>query len=79
MGELHGILGRVGSGKSSLLSAIIGEMHKQNGKVVVTDSLAYVPQNPWIQSATIKDNILFSHEYEEEFYNLVLDGQLRPF
>lgn len=76
MGELHGVLGRVGSGKSSLLSAIIGEMRKHNGKVIVTDSIAYVPQNPWIQSATIKDNILFSHEYDEEFYNMVLDGTL---
>lgn len=73
-GILHGIFGRVGCGKSSLLSAIIGEMRKQNGKVKVTDSVAYVPQNPWIQSTTIKENILFSHLYEEEFYNLVLDG-----
>ena len=49
-------------------------MRKYGGKVVVSDSLAYVPQSPWIQSATIKENILFSHEYDEEFYDLVLDG-----
>ncbi|KAF9473354.1 multidrug resistance-associated ABC transporter [Pholiota conissans] len=73
-GELVGILGRVGSGKTSLLSAIIGEMSRKEGEVVVTGSVAYAPQNPWILSATVRDNILFSHEYDETFYNLVIEG-----
>ncbi|KAI0629229.1 metal resistance protein YCF1 [Trametes polyzona] len=78
-GELVGILGRVGAGKTSLLSAIIGEMQRTDGEVKVVGSISYAPQNPWIMSATIRDNILFSHRYDEEFYNLVLDAcALRP-
>ncbi|KAA1470346.1 P-loop containing nucleoside triphosphate hydrolase protein [Dentipellis sp. KUC8613] len=78
-GELVGILGRVGAGKTSLLSAIIGEMLRVRGEVMLYGSLSYAPQNPWIMSATIKDNIMFYHEYDETFYNLVLDAcALRP-
>jgi ATP-binding cassette, subfamily C (CFTR/MRP), member 1 len=46
-GQLLGVLGRVGSGKSSLLSAIIGDMFRRDGEVVVRGSIAYAPQNPW--------------------------------
>jgi ATP-binding cassette subfamily C (CFTR/MRP) protein 1 len=49
-----GIWGPVGSGKTSLLGAIIGEMIKLEGKVTVNGSIAYAPQNPWIMSATVK-------------------------
>ncbi|KAF8202113.1 multidrug resistance-associated ABC transporter [Pholiota molesta] len=73
-GELVGVLGRVGAGKTSLLSAIIGEMTRREGEVIVTGSVAYAPQNPWILSATVRENILFSHEYDETFYNLVIEG-----
>ncbi|EIN06055.1 multidrug resistance-associated ABC transporter [Punctularia strigosozonata HHB-11173 SS5] len=78
-GELVGVLGRVGAGKTSLLSAIIGDMRRMEGEVMVRGSVAYAPQNAWIMSATIRDNILFSHTYDETFYNLVLDAcALRP-
>lgn len=78
-GDLVAVLGRVGSGKSSLLSAVAGEMYKSDGNVTVRGTVAYCPQNPWILSATVKDNILFCHEYDEEYYNLVLDAcALRP-
>ncbi|KAG1776029.1 P-loop containing nucleoside triphosphate hydrolase protein [Suillus placidus] len=73
-GELVGVLGRVGSGKSSLLSAIIGDMRKTEGEVALFGNVAYAAQNPWILSATVRDNILFSHEYDEVFYNLVIEG-----
>ncbi|PFH45503.1 hypothetical protein AMATHDRAFT_82867 [Amanita thiersii Skay4041] len=73
-GELIGILGRVGAGKSSLLSAVIGDMIRTEGEVVVTGSIAYASQNPWIMSATVRHNIVFSHEYDEHFYNLVLEA-----
>ncbi|KAL6300043.1 metal resistance protein YCF1 [Sparassis latifolia] len=73
-GELVGVLGRVGAGKTSLLSAIIGEMTRTEGEVRLMGSISYAPQDPWIMSATIRDNILFSHEYDETFYNLVLDA-----
>ncbi|KAG8218181.1 multidrug resistance-associated protein 1 [Butyriboletus roseoflavus] len=78
-GELVGILGRVGAGKSSLLSAIIGDMRKMEGDLVLSGSVAYAAQNPWILSATVRDNILFSHEYDESFYNLVIEAcALKP-
>ncbi|KAI0285929.1 metal resistance protein YCF1 [Russula aff. rugulosa BPL654] len=78
-GELTGIVGRVGAGKSSLLSAIIGDMRRIEGKVSLFGTMAYAPQNPWLMGASIRDNILFSHEYDEAFYNLVLDAcALRP-
>lgn len=74
-GELVGVYGRVGAGKTSLASAIIGDMYRREGTVHVCGTVAYACQNPFIMSATIRDNILFSHEYEESFYNLVLDGK----
>jgi len=46
-GELVGVLGRVGSGKSSLLSAIIGDMRKTDGEVALFGNVAYAAQNPW--------------------------------
>lgn len=73
-GELVAILGRVGAGKTSLLSAIIGDMTRREGQVIVRGSVAYASQNPWIMSATVRENILFSHEYEETFYNMVIDA-----
>ena len=77
-GELVGVYGRVGAGKTSLASAIIGDMHRREGSVQVSGTIAYASQNPWIMSVTVRDNILFSHEYDETFYNLVLDGELGP-
>ncbi|KJA15567.1 hypothetical protein HYPSUDRAFT_48272 [Hypholoma sublateritium FD-334 SS-4] len=73
-GELVGILGRVGAGKTSLLSAIIGEMTRKEGELTVSGTIAYAPQSPWILSATVRENILFSHEYDETFYSLVIEG-----
>ncbi|CAE6470998.1 unnamed protein product [Rhizoctonia solani] len=78
-GELIGVLGRVGCGKTSLLSAVVGEMVREDGTVKVNGKIAYAPQNAWIMNATIRENILFSHRYDEEFYNVVLDAcALRP-
>ncbi|CAE6486674.1 unnamed protein product [Rhizoctonia solani] len=71
-GELVGIIGSVGSGKTSLLSAIIGEMARVEGSVKIRGKIAYAPQDAWIMNATIRDNILFSHRYHEEFYDIVI-------
>ncbi|KAJ7077902.1 P-loop containing nucleoside triphosphate hydrolase protein [Mycena belliarum] len=73
-GELTGIMGRVGAGKTSLLSAIIGDMSRSEGKVKLYGSIAYAPQNPWIMSMTIRDNICFNHEYEPDFYASVIEA-----
>ncbi|KAJ2579533.1 hypothetical protein GGH95_003052, partial [Coemansia sp. RSA 1836] len=73
------IVGRVGSGKSSLLSALLGDMRKERGDVVVCGQIAYVPQQPWIMNATLRSNILFGLKYDEAFYNRIIDAcALRP-
>lgn len=64
-GRLVAVVGAVGSGKSSLISAILGEMHSTKGFVNIKGSLAFVPQQAWIQNATLRDNILFGSPHEE--------------
>ncbi|KAE8681622.1 ABC transporter C family member 4 [Hibiscus syriacus] len=71
-GELTAIVGTVGSGKSSLLASILGEMHKISGKVKLCGSTAYVAQTSWIQNGTIKENILFGLPMNEEKYKEVV-------
>lgn len=68
------VCGTVGSGKSSLLSCILGEVPKISGSLRLNGSKAYVPQSPWIQSATIVDNILFGKEMDHERYDRVLEA-----
>ncbi|RNA36438.1 multidrug resistance-associated 1 [Brachionus plicatilis] len=72
-GKLIAVVGSVGSGKSSLLSGLLGEMNKLNdGKININGQTAYVPQQAWIQNETVKNNILFGSPYDEKFYNQVL-------
>ncbi|KAJ0743495.1 putative ABC-type xenobiotic transporter [Helianthus annuus] len=71
-GELAAIVGTVGSGKSSLLASVIGEMHKTSGKVKVFGSTAYVAQTPWIQNKTIQENILFGSPMDRHKYKNVI-------
>uniref|UniRef100_A0A8C5II32 Canalicular multispecific organic anion transporter 2 n=1 Tax=Junco hyemalis TaxID=40217 RepID=A0A8C5II32_JUNHY len=73
-GSLVAIVGHVGCGKSSLVSALLGEMEKLEGEVAVKGSVAYVPQQAWIQNATLKDNILFGQAPNEEKYQDALEA-----
>ena len=66
------VCGSVGSGKSSLLSCLLGEVPRVRGRVLVAGRVAYVPQSAWIQNATVRDNILFGRQLEEERYAAVL-------
>ncbi|XP_037494972.1 ABC transporter C family member 13 isoform X2 [Jatropha curcas] len=68
-GSFIAITGEVGSGKSSLLGAILGEMRLIHGSVHSNGSIAYVPQVPWILSGTVRDNILFGMNYEPKRYS----------
>ncbi|KAF9968528.1 hypothetical protein BGZ70_002765 [Mortierella alpina] len=78
-GHLTAIAGRIGQGKSSLLSAIMGEMYKLHGTVTVYGDLAYVPQQAWIINATVRDNILFGKPYDQKKYdNLIFACGLQP-
>ncbi|RKO84654.1 P-loop containing nucleoside triphosphate hydrolase protein, partial [Blyttiomyces helicus] len=67
-GSLFAIVGSVGSGKSSIISAILGEMYRVKGTVTVRGSIAYVPQTAWIMNATVRENILFGKPYDERYY-----------
>ncbi|XP_072451109.1 ATP-binding cassette sub-family C member 5-like isoform X2 [Chiloscyllium punctatum] len=73
-GKLVGICGSVGSGKSSLISAVLGQLILLEGTVAVRGTFAYVAQQAWLLNATLRDNILFGKKYEEERYNNVLEA-----
>jgi ABC-type multidrug transport system fused ATPase/permease subunit len=64
--ELLGIIGTVGSGKTTLLLALLHEISDMKGEVNINGSIFYVPQEPWIYSATIRENIIFGKEYNSE-------------
>ncbi|KAJ2359931.1 hypothetical protein IW150_007647, partial [Coemansia sp. RSA 2607] len=72
--ELVAVIGKVGSGKSSLTSAILGDMVKSSGTVLIRGNVAYVPQQPWIMNATLRDNILFGHRLDQAFYDRVIEA-----
>uniref|UniRef100_A0A1B6KK54 ABC transmembrane type-1 domain-containing protein n=1 Tax=Graphocephala atropunctata TaxID=36148 RepID=A0A1B6KK54_9HEMI len=76
-GQLVAVVGTVGSGKSSLISAFLGEMEKLSGYANTTGKIAYVPQQAWIQNDTVKDNILFGNNYESKKI-LQSSGKLCP-
>ncbi|KAI1884962.1 hypothetical protein AGOR_G00215300 [Albula goreensis] len=73
-GALLGICGGVGSGKSSLLSALLGQMTLLEGAVAVSGGFAYVAQQAWILNDSLRENILFGKEYDAEKYNSVLEA-----
>jgi ABC-type transport system involved in cytochrome bd biosynthesis fused ATPase/permease subunit len=73
-GSLVALVGMVGSGKSSILAALLGEMSKVNGRVSISGKIAYVPQTAWIMNATLKDNILFGRDFDKKLYNQVIEA-----
>ncbi|XP_043558304.1 multidrug resistance-associated protein 5-like isoform X2 [Chiloscyllium plagiosum] len=77
--KLVGICGSVGTGKTSLISAVLGQMTLIEGSIAVDGDFAYVAQQAWIRSATVRENIVFSKAFNEERYNSVLTACcLRP-
>ncbi|GMH20772.1 hypothetical protein Nepgr_022614 [Nepenthes gracilis] len=74
-GDKVGICGSVGSGKSSLLCSILSEIPRISGtEIKVLGTKAYVPQSAWIQTGTVRENILFGKEMNKDFYEEVLEG-----
>lgn len=68
------VIGGVGSGKSSLLSAIAGQMRRTAGQSTVDSKRAFCSQIPWIRNATIRENITFGQEFEQHKYNQVIEA-----
>nr|XP_025846741.1 multidrug resistance-associated protein 7 isoform X2 [Vulpes vulpes] len=76
-GVLVGIVGKVGCGKSSLLAAVAGELHRLRGRVAVwglSKGFGLATQEPWIQFATIRDNILFGKTFDAQLYKEVIEA-----
>ncbi|XP_070940280.1 multidrug resistance-associated protein 1 isoform X1 [Macaca nemestrina] len=73
-GALVAVVGQVGCGKSSLLSALLAEMDKVEGHVALKGSVAYVPQQAWIQNDSLQENILFGCQLEEPYYRSVIQA-----
>jgi ATP-binding cassette subfamily C (CFTR/MRP) protein 4 len=73
--ELLGVIGPVGSGKSSLLMALLGEMpNVTEGTIDMSGSVFYVSQEPWIFSATIEENILFGKAYVKDKFDDIISA-----
>jgi ABC-type multidrug transport system fused ATPase/permease subunit len=72
--ELIAVIGTVGSGKTSLLAALAGDMRKTGGKIKLASSRAFCPQYAWIQNATLKENIIFGKPYKSKWYKEVINA-----
>ena len=72
-GSLVAVVGTVGSGKSSLLSALLGDMIRVRGEANIKGKIAYVPQQAWLQNATLKYNITFGKKVNKELYDRVIE------
>lgn len=72
-GELHIVVGPVGAGKSSLLMTILGELPVSEGIKKVHGRVGYASQQAWIFNATVKENILFGQDFDEDRYQQVIE------
>jgi ABC-type transport system involved in cytochrome bd biosynthesis fused ATPase/permease subunit len=61
------VIGSVGSGKSSLLAALAGDMRRTKGEMTMGASRAFCPQYAWIQNATVRENILFGKDIDRDW------------
>jgi len=73
-GEKIGIVGKIGSGKSSLLLSLLNEVPNTLGKLSFKGDLAYVEQEPIIFPGTVRENILFGAPFNEDLYDSVLNS-----
>ncbi len=72
--ELLGLIGPVGSGKTSLLMALLGEMpNVKSGSIEMNGSIFYVSQEPWMFSATVEQNILFGKDYKKDKFDEIIN------
>ncbi|EYB87407.1 hypothetical protein Y032_0263g589 [Ancylostoma ceylanicum] len=72
-GDLVAVIGPVGAGKSSLLSSLLCEARRVSGTLSISGKVAYCSQDSWIFSGTIRENILFGYEFDQEKYRKALE------
>ncbi|KAG5892174.1 hypothetical protein JTB14_026412 [Gonioctena quinquepunctata] len=70
--QLLAIVGPVGSGKSSILNLLLRELPLKSGKMEVGGKISYTSQEPWLFAASVKQNIIFGEEFDEERYERVV-------
>lgn len=73
-GDFVVVVGDVGAGKSSLLSALLGEMEKTAGECDVSGRIVYVSQQAWILNRSLRENILFGDDFDSERYERALSA-----
>ncbi|KAH8281368.1 hypothetical protein KR054_000153, partial [Drosophila jambulina] len=85
-GAMLAVLGSTGSGKSSLIQAILGELPAEFGEIRINGTMSYASQEPWLFSGTIRENILFGQPMDRQRYTKVVrqcalerDFELLPF
>ena len=71
-GKLYVVIGSVGAGKSSLLSAILGELRLSDGHVTTKGGLSYASQEAWVFGSSVRQNILFGSHYNRQRYQRVI-------
>ncbi|XP_011505689.1 PREDICTED: multidrug resistance-associated protein 4-like [Ceratosolen solmsi marchali] len=69
--DLCVIVGNVGAGKSSFLKLLLGEFRPSTGRISMHGKFSYASQEPWLFTASIRNNIIFGEAYDEEKYNRV--------
>ena len=68
-GHMLGVMGASGSGKTSLLMSVLGEIPRVEGYIRTAGKFAFVSQDPWLYRGTIRDNILFGTAMNRQKYN----------
>jgi len=85
---LNMLIGNIGSGKTALLQAMLGELRfldipeseeeriifRDENKIITNGNIAYVPQNPWLQKKSVRENILFGKEFDTTYYKKCLEA-----
>ncbi|KNG89077.1 ABC metal ion transporter [Aspergillus nomiae NRRL 13137] len=62
------------AGKSSLLQSLLGDLWRTDGEVIIRGRIAYVAQSPWVMNASVRENIVFGHRWDPDFYELTVEA-----
>lgn len=70
---LYAVVGQVGSGKSTLLNVLLGELEPDVGSIIINGTISYASQEPWLFEGSVRNNIIFVEDFDEERYNRVVE------